>query len=255
MTYETFKQPIAWYEKRAALNQIFTSGLGFAFLSKANAQVTPFVLCRDYLQDAIQGYVNGTKRVIYGFRYDPSEDHPVCITKTRLLVANSSDADLEQKISAIADFLHQIEINLKIPLTKVRKCKSPPKKFAKCGVWLFEGSARWMKSPPMISLYTLLIRAGANHSIGKPFSETITGIATGKIPAYQPRDREWLTEAKNGIEKILEKGDRSIFARKTKDNFPPAIDISSMHNNCGIVGFSRGYTKKFFPKWHAAVKV
>jgi hypothetical protein len=248
-----YKKNVVWYEKRQSLNQIYSSGLAFAFVSQKNKQVIPFVLCRDFLQDAIQGFLIGSKRSIYGFNYDPQEDEPIVVDQTRLLVTNSTDIKLAEKIPACLDFLHQIERKLRISLTKARECNNPPKKYARSGVWYFEGGGRWMKSPPMISLYTLLIRVGLVHTVGGSFMDTIDKVATGKISGYMSEDRDRLNQGEDGIKKILEKGDRRIFCKDIKSNYPKTLEVGTMHNSCGIVGFARGYTKSYFPSWHIQV--
>ena len=244
-----YKKKVVWYEKRQSLNQIYSSGLAFAFVSQKNKQVIPFVLCRDFLQDAIQGFLIGSKRTIYGFHYDPTEDEPIVVDQTRLLVSNSTDSKLAEKIPACLDFLNQIERKLRIPLTRVRECNDPPKKYARSGVWYFEGGGRWIKSPPMISLYTLLIRVGLVHAVGEPFMTTVDKVATGTIKGYMSEDRDRLNQGMKGIKRILEKGDRKIFCKDIKSNYPKTIEVGTMHNSCGIVGFAKGYTQTYFPVW------
>ena len=251
---KTYKKMVKWYERKAALNQIFQRGLQFALVSKDGQQVTPFVLCRDFLQDAIQAYLNKTKRSIYGFTYDAATDIPISLDRTRLVIANSDDKDLKTKLPNCLEFLHQIEDQLKLPHTRLRECQNPPKKYARGGVWYLEGSGRWMKSPPMISFYTLMIRVGMLHPLGDPFMQTINNICSGMLKPYQAEDRDRVIGGKDGIKQILEKGDRSIFNKKIEENYPPNIEVGIMHNSCGIVGFSRGSTKSNFPKWHLTVK-
>lgn len=252
---KTYKKRIVWYDKRQSLNQIYSSGLGFAFASKDNRQIIPFVLCRDFLQDAIQGFLIGSKRTIYGFNYDPTVDHPIVVDRTKLLVANATDSNLKGKIPACVDFLNQIERKLRITVTKVRECSNPPKKYVRSGVWSFESGRRWMQSPPMISLYTLLIRVGLVHTIGEPFTETLQKVATGALKGYMGEDKDRLFSGMNGIKRILEIGDKKIFCKDIKSNYPKTIEVSTMHNNCGIVGFSKAYTKSYFPSWHDEVVV
>jgi hypothetical protein len=250
---KTYKKMVKWYERKASLNQIFHKELQFALVSKDARQVTPFVLCRDFLQDAIQAHLNKTKRTIYGFTYDAKTDIPICLDRTRLVIANSDDRSLKSKLPNCLEFLHQVEDRLKLTHTRIRECQDPPKKYARGGVWYLEGSGRWMKSPPMISLYTLLVRVGMLHPLGQSFMKTIDDICAGTLKPYQSEDRDRVIGSKDGIKRILEKGDRKIFSRKIEENYPPDVEVGTMHNSCGIVGFSRGYTKSYFPKWHLTV--
>ena len=148
------------------------------------------------------------------------------------------------------DFLHQIESQLKIVKTKVRECASPPMKYAAGGVWLLEGSKRWMKSPPMISLYTMLIRVGFSHTVGNSFWDTINGICNCSVVPYQSEDRDRLTNSLKGIKRILAEGDRKIFTGDIKRNYPKGLRIQDMHDNLGICSFSNGDTRSLVPAWH-----
>lgn len=242
---------IKWYDKsKQCLNQALSSGVEVAFASPDNEQVSPFAYCKDYLQDAVQGFVHQKKKTIYGFSYNPEVHAPLCLEKTKLLVTNSNDFDFSFKVKNCLDFLNKFEKQLKIRPTKAYLCFNPPLKYIRPGVFLFEGSGRWMKSPPMVSLYSLLIRLGFGHNMELTHMETMEGIVKGKINAYQSVDGDRLKNAWNGIKRILEKGDRPIFKGKMKDNFPADIDVSCMHNNCGIVGFSSEYMKHKIPHWY-----
>ena len=243
---------IEWYNgSKQELRQAISSGVEFAFVSPDNKQVSPFAYCKDYLQDAVQGYIHKQKKSIYGFTYDPKVHATIATKKTCLLIANSKDFNFGSKMPNCLDFLHQIESHLKMRKTKVEQCENPPLQYIRCGVWYIDGSARWIKSPPMISMYTLLIRIGFVHTIGENYKKTIDDIISGvKIP-YMDCDKCRLKDAKKGIDKILKTGDRVIFGSKIKSNYPAVIKTPTMHNNLGIGGFSLGRTKKYIPFWHA----
>jgi hypothetical protein len=146
-------------------------------------------------------------------------------------------------------FLNQIEDELGIKNT-VARCAKSHKRYPKEGVWLFIGSKRWMKSPPMISLFALLIRVGFSHRIGENFRNTIYDICENERDTYSKVDKFRLRTAKCGINRILMYGDRKIFHRNIKDNFPNSIDIHYMHNKMGISGYSTNATKDKMPHWH-----
>jgi hypothetical protein len=239
-----------WYQKKASLNQAIWSGLEFSFVSENYCQICPFVLCKDYLQDAIYNQLYRTKKKIYGFQFISQKGQEICLSKTKIIIANSQDKILRKKIPACLDFLHQIESQLKIVKTKVRECASPPIKYAAGGVWLLEGSKRWMRSPPMISLYTMLIRVGFSHTLGKDFWDTINGICNCSVTPYQAEDRDRLTNSLKGIKRILAEGDRKIFPEDIKKNYPKGLRIQDMHDNLGICSFSSGDTRSLVPIWH-----
>jgi hypothetical protein len=241
---------ITWFNGTQLLRQALSSGIEFSFASPDNQQVSPFAFCKDYLQDAVQGFIHNKKKTIFGFTYDPKEHAAISLKKTKLLVTNSKDIYFGSKIRNCLDFINQIESDLKISKTTAALCANPPKQYIRCGVWLFEGSPRWVKSPPMLSMYTLLIRLGFGSTIGTPYRETIDKILSGELAAYQSVDKMRLKEALKGINRILDLGDRKIFDNKIEKNYPKSVRVNTMHNTCGIIGFSAEKTKKYVPIWH-----
>lgn len=243
---------VQWKPKRSRIEQEFTEGIEFAFLSSDNKQIHQFVYCKDFMQDAIQGFLNNKKISIYGFIYDPnkSDTIPLCLDKTRILVSNWKDKLFRSRIDNCLDFLHQIETKLKMKKSDISECDNPSPCYKKAGVWLFDGSKRWMQSPPMISLYTLLIRVGFTHTVGDNFSKTIKNIIEYNVTPYREDDQDYLRDAEEGINWILDKGDRKIFDRDIKKNYP-WITTYEMHDSCGIVGFSQGYARNFCPAWYS----
>lgn len=242
---------VEWYGGYAqSLNQAVYTGVEFAFLSADNKQVSPFAYCKDYLQDAVFGYLYQRKTGIYGFSYDPLCHPKISLNKTRILVTNSHDYDFKLKLPNCLDFLWQIEKSLHICRTKISACNNPQLKYIRPGVYLFEGSPRWLKSPPMLSLYTLMIRIGFGHVIGCDFQNTMKGIIDGTIKPYLHDDKGKLRDAKKGIDKILKRGDLNIFSRCIKKNYPCTISTNDLHNNSGIAAFGNEYTKRLAPHWH-----
>ena len=102
------------------LSQIMSSGVEFALISEDDYQCSPFCYCKDFIHDAIQGAVNNKPVSIYGFSYSPKSPHQPYLKKAKLLVTNSSDPFLKDKISNCLDFLHQIERHLDMDLTTVK---------------------------------------------------------------------------------------------------------------------------------------
>lgn len=253
---------IEWHAKDRQLCQIPKEGLEYAWVSEDYKQIHQLVWCKDFMQDAIFGFLNKKRTLIYGFEYDPDTYQPLCMKQTRLIVANWKDPDFADHLHKnCIPFLHGIEAMLKMRKTKVEKCLDPPARYKKCGIYLLDGSKRWMHSPPMISLYTLLIRVGFVHDPQRTPMETLTQIRDRTIKAYNWKpgnedDADFVTKGLPGINRILKEGDRKIFHRKMEQNYPPvdktgvALSVYTMHDNCGVVGFSQGYTKSTFPNWH-----
>jgi len=244
------KKKIEWYTTKTTLYQVYRSGLEYAFASQDNKQVCPFVYCKDFLQDAIQGCLHQIKRKIFGFTYDPEKHHPLCLKQTRLLVTCAKDSRFRHKIANCLDFINQIERELKLKTTVATECANPPTQYLLSGIWLLEGSRRWMISPPMISMYALFLRIGFIHTVGRHYEDTILDVINKKVTPYQNKDRKQLIDALPGIRRILRFGDRKIFHRDIKANYPAKVSVGVMHNHLGIVKFSQQEMKSLFPYWH-----
>lgn len=248
---------IEWSKKVPSLAQIYRSGLEMAFVSpeKPGRQACDFVLCKDFFQDAIQGALLNQSKGCFGFMYHPSSDPPLSFDKTRIVLGNKDETDLESKVIQCVDFLNSVEKKMHLLRTKHYKCETAPEKYKTSGCYLLEGSSKWMLSPPMISLYTLFIRVGFVHTIGDSYEVTLKKVAEGKTKAYEcgvagSNDRGYLNSAMKGIDKIIKHGYAKIFHRNIKDNYPAKVPMSTLHNSTGIVGFSNGSCKSYFPHWY-----
>jgi hypothetical protein len=131
----------------------------FSFLSDDNVQVVRFTKCRESMMDHFMRFV--TNPEFYG------KGKPIpSLNKTRILVAFTNFPQLGEKLEQALDWLHQIESKLGlIPTTMDIVEGLPP---ALGTVYLIEGSKRWQLSPPMLSMFLLILRSGASHTIGAP---------------------------------------------------------------------------------------
>ena len=251
------EREIVWHAKNKKISQIPREGLEFAFISEDYKQIHQFVWCKDFMQDAIFGHLNQKKITVYGFNYDPEVDPPLYMKKTRIMIANFKDTNFGSRVlENLREFLHGIEGQLKMAKTTFEKCEEPPPRYKKAGVYLLNGSCRWMKSPPMISLYTLLLRIGMTHELGQPWYETFKKIQKASSGYYSTTDHSFAERAQKGLDFILEHGDRKIFHRTIEKNYPAnhtsgmVFSVFTIHDNCGVIGFSQGNTKSEFPHWH-----
>lgn len=242
---------IEWKKAHGGLNQGVNNGIEFALVTEDNKQIHQFVYCKDYLQDAVMGFLNNQQALIYGFNYNPKEHLPVCMSAMRVLVANrTKDEKYVNQIEACLDFINQIEVQLKMKRTVVYRCTHPLEAYKKSGTWLFEGSKRWMAAPPMISLYALLIRSGVSHTKGVNYKDTIEGIINGKIYVEYSYDKSYISSAKEPLERFIKHGDRKIFkAKEIKDNYPASLTVNDMHNRGGIVSYNSKSLQSKLPQW------
>ena len=254
---EGHNRHIDWItNKQSRILQIYSKGLEYALASADFRQCHPFIWCKDFLHDVVYATLNKQPIEIYKFKFDPKKDPIPCLDKIRLLITNAKDRNFAKKIPDVLDFINQVENHLKIKKSIVRQCANPPEAYKKTGVFLFEGSRRWLQAPPMLSLYSLLLRVGFTHTAGVPFKKTITDIIAGELKPYQKKDKDYLKEVSLALEKILRLGDRKIFNRKIQSNYPSNLDIDLIHNRLGIVGFSTDVLHKaigwhvIVPSWH-----
>lgn len=251
-----YGKTIVWHPaSEIKILQIYNKGLEFALVSDNFEQCHPFVWCKDFLHDVIFATIHQKKFDIYRFFYDSERNPKACLKEIRLLVTNSKDSKLPAKIEACIEFLNQIEEAFGIPNSKVRKCLKAPQQY-KYGVYLFQGNKRWLNAPPMISLYSFLIRIGLCHQVGTSYSTTINLVKSGIIKPYQPKDSKWLYEIEPSIHKIMKYSDKKIFYRDITKNYPKHLLIDRVHNNLGIMSFATDMRLKAaghsvaFAYWH-----
>lgn len=238
--------------------EIYSSGLQFALASDKHEQACHFVFCKDFFQDAYQGYFNKKSRSIYSFSYDPKKNRPLSEKSFNIFVLNASDKDFHTRIPGAHDFMVQVERAMKMKQkTEVFEVSTLPDWAVKKGVriFMFKSNKRWYASPVMISLYTLLVRVAFLHKEGRPYKETINRLCSGKIAPYQNNDRGYMQTGAIGLAHILKHGDRKVFGRDLMKNFPADLDIHTMHNSMGIVAYSQGSCQTVFPNWYTDFKV
>lgn len=235
-----------WAKGGKNLSQVYKMGLEYAFVSEDMRQCHPFVLCKDFLQDAMWAMLNGKQASIFGFTYSAKTRPPLCLTRTRLALTNSSDKQFSEKIPNVLDFVNQFCEKLGLRKSLAVRITNPTKKYVSCGVWLFDGSERWQHAPPMLSMYSLLLRVGFGHVVGKDCITTIDNVINHESSTYAGEDEYQLGEAKDSIDKIVKFGYRKFFYIDNKKNYPENVDIDSMHDCSGICSMSEGLV----PYWN-----
>lgn len=243
------KVKVKWAKTKPSLSQVYEAGVEYCWVSKDNKQVCPFVYCKDFLHDAVFATHREKHIEIYGFSFDPRRREPINMDRLRMAVTCSKDKTFTSKVPRIIDFLNRIEEELRLIRTRAVPVENPPEKYAKSGIFILEGSNRWMLSPPMLSLYTLLVRVGCVHKVGTKFSTTVSQILSGNLRPYQENDGYQLRDAKTGMDKILKHGYAKIFFKDPKKNYPD-MSADEMHEEMGICGYSSEMSKYYIKHWH-----
>lgn len=248
---QELSREIKWFYHEGEIDEIYTTGLQYAFCTEEFEQHLPWVYCKDFLHDVLFAYLNNSPLSLYGYEYDPASQPAPNLKRMRLLVGNKSDPEFGKKIPNALEFINQVERSIRIPsLSRVFKCIKLPLGYAKCGIYMFSGSHHWLLSAPMISLYTLMLRTGFVHTPGTSFETTIRKVVTHELKPYQSEDSEQLRNAEAGIKRIRKEGYRSIFSSDIRKNYPDIGDSESMHHDFGIGSFSQEITREYMPSWY-----
>ena len=243
------KKEIKWHEKNASLCQAVSGIAEFVMLSDEWEQVTPFMFCKDYMQDAIWARIHKTKASIWGFSHDGSNGIQPSSKSFKLGVVNANDEKFKEKWPNLIEFINQIDEKMGFRKTIFYEAEKIPKPAYKKGVLIIDADKRWMHSPTLVSMFTLLIRLGFTHSLGSDYKELLNEVVSEKKPSYCNVDASRLKYAIKGINFIINSGFDKVFCDLIEDNYPKSCTTLNMHNNSGIVAFSSGTTKSIFTKW------
>jgi hypothetical protein len=233
-----FETDIIPFEFSGRLAEIYQqSGLSFAFVSPDNKQCHPLVKCRDFLQDAIKAVLTNTPASIYSFEFSAKDNPMLDFTKTRLLVKSSLDQKKSDIImDAAIKLLHHYENIMEVPNTAISKLKSWPSEY------LIDGPDIWMRSPVLISVYTLLLRLGEynlnftlddDDSLTMAYQELISlGKSSNEVDYLKSvyKDLYNVLKFRNNIFTFVDNFDAAYYRQVTTRHF---------HDNSGIVALCR----------------
>ena len=222
------------FESYQDLDEIYQSSkLMFSLLSTAaegNKMCTPWVRCRDFLHDAVRAYLLNTPSEIYGFRYDRNK-HPAISTRyTRIAVKGADKKTMEEIVHRAIKLINHYEEMAEFKGRSVLKR-------AEGNIWVFVGPSIWIKSPTLLSLYTLLIRLGEYKELAFNSHEDLkTKLAAfGKADGSNEQQYIYAIEP-NKLDTLI-KNIRVLFPSVNYKNYKAFADIKiyDFHNNAGIV--------------------
>ncbi len=239
---------IQWYPDESMAEIYQQVQMQFAFLSSSedgNKQCHPFVLCRDFLHDAVKAHLNKNKWQIHGFTYEFGKYPAICMDNMLMLVRRSlAGMNKKQQDDASNEFntaikrglklLHHYEKTAKLPKSTIEEVEDNLKN----PVILFTGDPIWMSNTFLISMYTYLIRMGAKEitfSSNKALMEEYQRVLkefqkTGK----SDNDITYLRDAWNKLD-IVAKYRKDLFGDDVHEMFfDNKIPSSTFHNYCGI---------------------
>lgn len=175
-------------QERSKLGEGRNYGVGFTILNKIGSKFEtylPFTACRDYLNDF--AYVESTKKEIgqiYGYNHkllNCFDNKNIVYFGVKALNYNKDSGNYDKlkelqnllinKYENLQIFLNKIEIDLNIKVKSTIELDED--------TLIIKCSKFWVKSTPLISVYTLLIRCYFNIETN---DKSITDILKNNIP-------------------------------------------------------------------------
>lgn len=264
-TLKLMTTPPVEFNRNYDTNQIYSKGFEFAFMSDVEGtykQACTFVYCKDFLHDAMWAAVNRTKWSIFQFHYDTAKDILLdmnhCVLAFRNTLYKTQTAEFHQAREACQEFLNELEEKMGFEPSQVYEV---PHADSPC--WLVIGDKGWQHAPPMVGLFTLVIRVGFMHQLGDSADETLEKAKEGKIKIGDNsdyaghRDCSYIASAWKGIQVILKYG-LDIFYENMSENYPKDLRQrgANLHNDFGPVNFTKVHDKanrgahKAMPHWY-----
>ena len=252
---------VKWFEKKQnskKLNEIYQqTGLFFSFvtsLKKGSLQCHEWVKCRDFLHDAARCSIQTDSKMscdIYGFRFDPSYNPVVDMTKIRMLVTKEQSTDesivtFKRKIKCAVRLLHYFETLANVGKTRVKTVKADGNLKYK-SVFLFTGPVMWMSSPYLVSMYTFLIRLGDKELRFKDGNTLRNELHSLSKNHYRKcdNDSKYLEFLWNKLDLIIKKRN-TLFSKDKKNSFycngKSTVSVDLFHNCSGIYSLARACT-------------
>lgn len=213
-------------------------------------QCHPWTKCRDFLPDAVRATIINKTFSIYGFNFNPVNNPALDLNIMRMLVYKSNlkladKTEFEDKMFFGINLLNHYEEIMKISPSVLYRTE---KDYNDKPVYLFIGNGEWMRSPFLISLYTLLIRLGDkkivfknNQELMDKYKVLITEHTSGKI---YDNDIGYLDSMWDILHIMLENRKMLTYSNKSMDPLfkDSLIDNNLFHNRTGIRSLSQATT-------------
>lgn len=252
---------IKWYPDKTMSEIYQQTGIQFAFINAEGEQCHPFVLCRDFLHDAVKAHLNENKWVIYGFEYahgiNPVIDMKAMrmMAKKKILTNKPKDMakiatslkKLIEKFRGDMDYslrlLNHYEDIGKIPKSVMEETED---QFGN-PVSIFVGSPIWLSNTFFISMYTYLIRLGdkdvdfkSDEDLMKGYQTLMEGYAkpgalTEKNQKPHDNDVGYLRSNWNKLRVVMENREELFGTQEIHPMFSDKkIQNNTFHDRCGI---------------------
>lgn len=238
---------VTWFPREGGLSEIYQSTqIQFAFLTSpedGSKQCHQFVLCRDFLHDAVRAEIQKNSAGIYGFHYAHGKNPPIDLHKMRMLVTKKAmkgaeTETFERRMKHGLKLLNHYEKLAKWPRSTLEKVKDEKRP----NIWLFIGPKQWMRSPYLVSMYTFLIRLGdkyetiANFKTTKELVTSLKKVGELQNTSGSDNDIGYIKICYNKMHVVVQHADDLLFTGKDGFDtiFYGTTNIGTFHNNCGI---------------------
>ncbi len=236
--------------KDNGLNQIYSTGMQLSIVNGTNRRVIPWILCKDYVQDLIWGTVNQKPISQYGYSFKP-EMHSLTENGNKLLIRNKDVTNEE--------LIEWLESSMAFVNAFFRKCYSC--KRIKIMGHYYDGAhivivinfpEEFFIAGPLSSLFLLMIRVGGFFK-KEGFASYLDVIENINDPVKGDKitfkcsphnDRGYLRGSYKLIKHMLKNGIDSVFQDIPEMNWHKDLNSEQIHNNTGIVSFTKNYWKE-----------
>jgi len=252
---------IKWYPDKSMTEIYQPTGIQFAFINTEGEQCHPFVLCRDFLHDAVKAHLNENAWKIYGFEYIhgkyPAIDMKAMRMMTRKKIFTTKPADMSkisdslkklvEKFRGDMDYslrlLNHYEDIGKIPKSVIEETED------QLGnpVSIFIGSPVWLSNTFFISMYTYLIRLGDKDVDFKTDKDLMKGYQTLMGGYAKPGEsvQKGQKDHDNDVNYLRNNWDKLRVVMENREELFGTAEVHSMfydkkiqsgtfHDRCGI---------------------
>lgn len=245
---------VEWFQSGDDLAEIYqNTQMQFSFLSPekdGNKQCHLFVLCRDFLHDAVRAYITKGSCNIYGFRYNYKTNPPISMGSMRMLVTKKglsgakNVTDFSKYMECAVSLLNHYEKMVKWKKSHCKKVIDDKKH-----VWLFTGSSMWVSSPFLISMYSFLIRLATNENIISGFKDNDDLMNKYKIllnNGTTGNDITYLKDCWDKMHLVLKASKKLFFLGEDKLDgvYFDGQPINNFHNYNGIYNLCKNKSSK-----------
>lgn len=192
----------------------YTSSFVFASVSSSLSQVSYPSTCRG---EQISG-ISSSIREVEGY-YCQIEPGSIGLDKVRLIAMSKSLED--EAVYLIEDFLHTIERTMGLEPSVIKRVSN----LKNLNAFYFEGDSNWM-SPPMLSLYALLIRNVYKVHLGtrRTWRETIEFMKEQQKEFFQTNSNC------DFFFKLMKYGPKALFGEDCREHYIQGPSARDFHN-------------------------